>query len=240
MPEQEKQPAQPQPVQTQTSAELEATPTANAGASSIKPTIIIPPTLIAVIMSFCLAMVYGVTKEPIAEAKRADKLDKLRTVMPQFDNNPLDLEEKLSEADLGKPGSVFKYTGTVPDGVSGYGITSAVGTGYAGYFSVVFGVDAEGNITKVKILETMETPGLGSKAGLPDFIDQFDGASLDSLDIAVTKDGGDIDAVTGATITSRAVCAAVKQGLEKFESAAPGEEEPKQVQDDNGQAGGEE
>jgi electron transport complex protein RnfG len=145
-------------------------------------------------------------------------------VMPKFDNDPLDLEQPLSDEPTGKAGNIMLYTGTVPDGVSGYGVTSAVGTGYSGYFSVVFGLDIAGNITSVKILETLETPGLGSKASQPQFIDQFEGKRLDDFKFKVTKDGGDVDAITGATITSRAVCAALEQGLEAFKEKGPGAE----------------
>lgn len=194
------------------------------GAASISPTIIIPPVAIAVIMSLLLALVYGVTEEPIYEAKRADKRDKLSAVMPAFDNDPLELEQALTDIPYGKAGNVMLYTGTVEGAATGYGITSAVGTGYSGYFSVVFGLDSEGNVNKVKILETMETPGLGSKVGEPKFIDQFNGKSLDNFNFAVTKDGGEIDAVTGATITSRAVSDAVIQGLEEY--AKPRTDEP--------------
>ncbi len=205
--------------------ETSATSLEAAGIAAINPVIIIPPVAIAVIMSFLLALVYGVTEEPIYEAKRADKRKKLSAVMPTFENDPLDLEEALTDVPAGKAGNVMLYTGTVEDGVSGYGITSAVGTGYSGYFSVVFGLDIEGNINKVKILETMETPGLGSKAGEPDFIDQFNGKDPDSFNFAVIKDGGTIDAVTGATITSRAICDAVKQGLEEYEKPRTAEPE---------------
>ncbi len=219
MPEQDERQGLPRPQEQQEESLKEAQ--ADQGASSISPAIIVPPVLIAIVMSLILAVVYGVTKEPIAEAKKADKRDKLAQVMPQFDNDPLELEQSLSETPPGEAGNVMLYTGTVPGGTSGYGITSAVGTGYSGYFSVVFGLDIEGSITSVKILETMETPGLGSKVGEPAFIDQFEGKSLGEFEFMVTKDGGDVDAVTGATITSRAVCEAVKQGLAAFDEHKP-------------------
>ena len=193
--------------------------TADAGSSSISPMIIIPPVMIAIVMSFLLAVVYGVTKGPIAEAKRKDERDKLTQVMPEFDevaNDPLDTKKSLSEEPEGKPGNIVLYTGIQGEEVSGYGMKSAVGTGYSGYFSVVFGVSPDGTVNKVKVLESMETPGLGSKAAEPDFISQLEGKKLDDFKFSVTKDGGDVDAVTGATITSRAVCEAVEQGLQQF------------------------
>jgi len=222
MPEQEELQKLPKPQDKQHEA-LEAAH-GDQGAASINPSIIWPPVVIAIGMALILAVVYGVTKVPIAEAKKADKRDKLAQVMPKFDNDPLELEQPLSDEPAGKAGNIMLYTGTVPDGVSGYGVTSAVGTGYSGYFSVVFGLDIAGTITSVKILETLETPGLGSKASQPEFIDQFKGKRLDDFKFKVTKDGGDVDAITGATITSRAVCDAVEQGLEAFEEQQPAAE----------------
>lgn len=215
MPEQEKEKLPGQ--WTDSKLDAEATPAggkkkhAPSGAATISPAIVIPPVVIAAVMGLLLALVYGVTKEPIAEAKRLDKQQKLAQVMPQFANDPLELEQQLSD-------DVMLYIGTVEDGVSGYGLTSSVNTGYSGYFSVVFGLDIEGSIERVRILESFETPGLGSKAAASPFIDQFDGKPRD-FNFKVTKDGGDIDAITGATITSRAVCDAVSQGLAAFEAA---------------------
>jgi len=186
------------------------------GPRSISPMIILPPVIIAVVMSLLLAVVNSFTEEPIAAARLADKRDKLEEVMPTFSNDPLASEYPLSETPMGKPGNVMRYTGEQDEQVSGYGITSAVGTGYSGYFSVVFGLRPDGTIEKVRILESMETPGLGSKAAEPQFIDQFNGLDPETLVIAVTKDGGEVDAITGATITSRAVCDAVVQGLEAW------------------------
>jgi electron transport complex protein RnfG len=193
------------------------------GAQTINPMIIIPPVLITAVMSLLLAVVYDVTKEPIAEAKRLDKQQKLSAVMPTFANDPLELEQVLSD-------SVTLYTGTVEGGVNGYGITSSVKTGYSGYFSIVFGMQPDGTIERVRILESFETPGLGSKAGESPFIDQFDGKHHDSFDFRVVKDGGEIDAVTGATITSRAVCDALTAGLDAFGQADLSAFEPRDIE----------
>lgn len=188
---------------------------ASSGAAAISPLIMLPPVLIAAVMGLLLAMVYAVTEEPIAEAKRLDKQKKLTEVMPRFANDPLDLEEVLSD-------SVTLYIGTVEGGVNGFGLTSSVKTGYSGYFSVVFGLHTDGTVERVRVLESFETPGLGSKAAESPFIDQFDGKPS-NFNFKVVKDGGEIDAVTGATITSRAVCDALTQGITAFEQAGAAE-----------------
>jgi len=183
----------------------------SSGAATISPLIMLPPVLIAAVMGLLLAMVYAVTEEPIAEAKRKDKQDKLTQVMPAFGNDILATEQELSE-------DVRLYVGEHEGAASGFGMTSAVKTGYSGYFSIVFGIAPDGTIERVRVLESAETPGLGSKAAESPYIDQFDGKPLD-YSFMVAKDGGEIDAVTGATITSRAVCSALSQGIGAFESA---------------------
>ena len=182
------------------------------GAAAINPGIILPPIIIAAFMALLLGLVYGVTKEPIAEAKRLDKQNKLKEVMPEFDNDVLAAETQLSE-------SVTIYTGKQGGETSGYGVTSSVTSGYSGYFSCVLGINADGTVNKVRILESAETPGLGSKAGEPEWLAQFEGQQLGSFEFKVSKDGGDVDTITGATITSRAVTDCVRNGLDAYESA---------------------
>ena len=98
-------------------------------------------------------------------------------------------------------------------------IFTAEGKGYSSTIAIMVGVDVNGAITGVKILSQQETPGLGARIEeirhgekYPWFTRQFKGKTASDA-IIVTKDGGDIDAITGATISSRAVSSAVKRGL---------------------------
>lgn len=87
----------------------------------------------------------------------------------------------------------------------GYVAECVVG-GSQGDIDLMVGVRADGTVSGVSIIKQTETAGLGAKSTQPEFSEQFKGKSGTVL---VTKDGGEIDALTGATITSRAVCAAV-------------------------------
>lgn len=87
----------------------------------------------------------------------------------------------------------------------GYVVECVVG-GSQGDIDLMIGVRTDGTVSGVSIIRQSETAGLGAKATQPEFTDQFIGKSGEVL---VTKDGGEIDALTGATITSRAVCSAV-------------------------------
>ena len=82
---------------------------------------------------------------------------------------------------------------------------------FSGTLTIMVGVSGEGQVTGVEIVKTAETSGLGANAGKPAFREQFVGASGS---VSVSKDGGAIDALTGATITSRAVCAGVNSALD--------------------------
>jgi len=95
-------------------------------------------------------------------------------------------------------------------GDSGYVVQVTPATSFSGTLSVMVGVDANGSCTGISIVATGETSGLGSNASKPAFKDQFPGVSGT---VNVTKDGGTINAITGATITSRGVCEAVTSAL---------------------------
>ena len=86
----------------------------------------------------------------------------------------------------------------------------------------MLGVNPAGEITGIYILKHLETPGLGANIERPEFTEQFKGKSLANSklvrgNLAVTKDGGDIQALTGATISPRGVVQAVNWGLKVFE-----------------------
>jgi len=85
----------------------------------------------------------------------------------------------------------------------------ATGAGYHGEISILVGLEDAETVKGVVILSQTETPGVGSRITEPDFLNQFIGVSID--DIALSQDGGLIDGLTGATISSRAVVDAVKQ-----------------------------
>ena len=90
--------------------------------------------------------------------------------------------------------------------------------GYAGNIDMLVGVDDAGIVTGVKIIKSNETPGLGLNADNPDFLNQFIGKT--EKDKIEAKD--DIQAITGATITTKAICSGVREALLKAKgSKAP-------------------
>ncbi len=198
-----------------------------AGPASIKPVLIVPVVVITLIAGVALALVHAVTAEPIAESRKREKSDALAQVMPAFANDPA--AEILPAPAPGEdgsggldPGQVRFYVGRDEGGAAtGVGIESATDQCYESGkgLSLVFGVDPEGHITGIRMLTIAETPGLGTKAKEPEFLEQFQGKGLDNFTFKVAKDGGDVDALTGATITSRGVSICLDQGLREFEAS---------------------
>lgn len=154
-----------------------------------------------------LAYVNELTKKPIAEANAKTLNDAIALVVPGFDNNPLDDAETLTMNGLHF--TIFKAT------KNGEFIGAAVQTfskGFGGALTVLVGFDAEGKIIDYSLLAHSETPGLGSKAAewfkkgnKGDII----GMNPGEAPLTVSKDGGNVDAITASTITSRAFLSAV-------------------------------
>ena len=89
----------------------------------------------------------------------------------------------------------------------------AKGKGYGGEIQTLVGIGKDFTLREITVMSNSETPGLGSKITLSSFTDQFKG--LKSGDVILSKDGGQVDAITGATISSRAVTDSVKKELDK-------------------------
>lgn len=175
----------------------------------ISPKIIVPVVLISMVSGLALAFVNSVTAERI-ELVEKNKLSKaLEEVMPGFSNDPLAEKTEKSVKDA----KLALYPIKTGERLLGHAVESSVNTGYAGEIGIIFGVKGDGSITDVKVLKNNETPGLGSKASEPAFLNQFKGKSLADFRFKVRKDGGDVQALTGATITSRAVALALDRGL---------------------------
>lgn len=170
--------------------------------------------LISAVAALALAQVADFTADPIAAAARAASLRAIRQVLPAYENEPDQDVVRLARA----PGDTLEfYRGRRGGEVTGCAFTAASQLGYSGEIVVMLGVDPAGDVTGVRMLQHAETPGLGAKYAEPERLDDYyQGHGLDDTDWRVAKDGGDLDAVTGATITGRALADAIASGLERF------------------------
>ena len=179
--------------------------------------LIVVLTLICVVAAVALAQVYAITKEPIAHEKRMELLGAIQQVVPAYTNEP-DKDEITADGRSFYPG--------FNDGLYvGAAIAVSSDKGYAGTIDALVGVDAAGEVRGVRVLSMAETPGLGSKITDPDYLRQLvykdageqTRRTLSNTDWRVRKDGGEIDQITGATISPRALTEAIRDGLTDYD-----------------------
>ncbi len=162
--------------------------------------------LICSIASLALAGVYLITLGPITKAQQARKEKAIREVIPDFDTLvPKTVRVAGSDQDV-----VLNY-GYKDSVLVGVAVETFSTRGYNGLIKIMVGFLPDGTINKIAILQQKETPGLGTKMASQTFTDQFHGRTPASYRLAVKKDGGDVDAITAATISSRAFCDAVQR-----------------------------
>lgn len=166
--------------------------------------------LICALAALALSQVDALTRGPIAAAEARARRDAVEAVLPAF--------ATLAEDTLGTAEAPVSYfVGRDVAGPTGVAFTAVSGLGYSGEIEVMVGVDPGGVVHGVRILRHAETPGLGANYAAPDVLTAFYvGHGLDDRDWRVAKDGGQVDAITGATVTGRAIADAVVKGLERY------------------------
>lgn len=169
-------------------------------------------TIISGVAGLLLAVTNNVTRGPITVAAQKEMDRSLCVVLPPFTNTPS--TDCVTIPVNNKPW-VF-YIARSNNVVSGVAVVSESSRGYGGVIRVLIGLQTSGEIYGVRILEQHETPGLGTKIEEWNFLRQFIGRGASGTQWAVTKDQGDIDAITGATISSRAVIETIRNALEVF------------------------
>ncbi len=171
-------------------------------------------TLIALGAATCLSFVYELTKKPIEISILKKKLDAIKMVVPAFTNDPDDERFKLPDSN---GDSLEIYPAKNGDSVVGYAVDTYSDKGFGGRISLMVGFKPDGTIINIRVLEQKETPGLGTKMTEPHFKDQFNGKNPDRFTLKVKKDRGQVDAITAATISSRAFCDAVQRAYNTLE-----------------------
>lgn len=163
--------------------------------------------------SAVLGGVYLITKEPIAIAQRAKQEAAIKMVLPSFDT----IETKVVATGVENEAPLtfnYAYQDSV---LVGAAIETYTNMGFSGLIRLMVGFKPDGEIVSVAVLEHKETPGLGTKMADSPFKDQFIGRNPGNFKLQVKKDGGEVDAITAATITSRAYCDALKRAYETLQ-----------------------
>ncbi len=180
-------------------------------------------TAIVAVSAGALALTYLGTRDRIVQSEHERLLRQLNALVPagRYNNDLAQdrLTLRIPELDARDPVTVYRarQSGNPVAAI----LTAVAPDGYSGDIRLLIGIEADGRLAGVRVLEHRETPGLGDKIDLDraDWILSFDGRSLsDPLPAqwTVRKDGGVFDQFAGATITPRAVVKAVRRALEYF------------------------
>jgi Na+-translocating ferredoxin:NAD+ oxidoreductase subunit G len=172
--------------------------------------------LVTTVSALALGFVYNITKEPIELAKLQKLKEAINIVVPGAAQAQVS-DEIIVPATDGSGDLIF-YEVSKDGELMGTAIKTFTNRAFSGYMSVMVGFDPEGNIIDNNVLEHKETPGLGDKTAksVSDWNEQFKGKNPGQTDLRVKKDGGDIDAITAATITARAYSDAIQRAYDTF------------------------
>ncbi|MFW6202933.1 MAG: RnfABCDGE type electron transport complex subunit G [Marinilabilia sp.] len=207
------------------------------------PNMVLTLVIITIVAGTSLGYIYKLTEEPINESRQRKQQEAIQLVVPDFDNNPAEDMYEITTDE----GETLKVFPAKKDGEEvGVAIESVSPKGYSGDVRIMVGIRPDGTIHNYAVLEHTETPGLGSKmdewfrpseeegdAGSPFFNWFFgiesggdgDNSSIVGIDpsqtdLSVSDDGGDIDAITAATISSRAFLDAVRKAWTTYTEEA--------------------
>ncbi|GAA0125050.1 RnfABCDGE type electron transport complex subunit G [Clostridium sp. ATCC 25772] len=166
--------------------------------------------IITAIAGLILSVAHSVTMGPILAKEKEEKVAAMKVILPEAEDFATVKDVEITEEILGVE------AGTKNGKNVGYCINVS-SKGYGGPINMMIGISEDGKIEGVQILSLSETPGLGSKAKEPEFIDQF--KDKEATELSVDKESGSDDkvlAISGATITSKAVTAGVNNAVKLF------------------------
>lgn len=193
---------------------------------------------ICLIAAGLLAKLNDMTKDSIAEAQALKLEEAIKEVVPAFDNNPVE-ESFTMSTDEGD--SLLVYPAKENGEIVGFAVNSFSDNGFSGNIKILVGFDVQNNVVNYAVLSHAETPGLGSemiswfkpqvqKLSFIEKLFRFEmkraeakssiiGKNPDTTKFAVSKDGGDIDAISASTITSRAFLEAVNKAYSAYKNS---------------------
>jgi len=170
--------------------------------------------VISIISSTTLGFVYELTKGPIEQAQVKKQEKAILEVVPVFDNKPMEESEVVPVKD----GELVFYTAKKAGELVGVAVKTFSDAGFSGRIVIMVGFAPDVTILNTSVLEHKETPGLGDKMSKSKskWSIQFNNKNPKEFKLSVSKDGGDVDAITASTISSRAFCEAVDLAYAEF------------------------
>lgn len=190
----------------------------------LKDTLIL--TVITLVAGGLLGLVYEITKEPIAQQEELAKQEAYQAVFEDADSFEVCVEAEDAEiaAYLAENGFTAQTVNEIMEAKDasgetlGYAINMTTSEGYGGDISFSMGVQIDGTMNGISILSINETAGLGMNAQKDEFKNQYSNKNVEAFEVTKTGASGDnqINAISGATITSNAVTGGVNAGLCAF------------------------
>lgn len=169
--------------------------------------------------AIALASVYKLTKEPIELSKKNREMSAIRSVLPPFDH----LDPKPVEIDNGLETTLVYNAYNKMNNLVGAAVQSSSNNGFNGQIVIIAGFDKNARIVNYQVISQNETPGLGAR--MADWFktnfgrQSIIGKNAATANLTVTKDGGEVDAISGATISSRAFLFAIRSAYQAFSSS---------------------
>lgn len=192
--------------------------------TSTLPNMVLSLVGICVLVSALLAYLNSITKEPIKEAQIKAKIEAIKLVAPPFENNPY-TESYILEVEGEK---VTVYPAKSKGETVGYALEVNTKNGFNGLMEFMLGIDAKGVLIDYSVLTIAETPGLGSK--IPEWFRSSANSTKGHIQdlrhlnlneeapLKVKQDGGKVDGITAATISSRAFLEAINKGYSTYKT----------------------
>ncbi len=169
-------------------------------------------TAIALISALLLGFTHLQTAERIAENRAARQRAALEVVLPEFDNDPMEEAYEIESIER-----LLFHPATFEGEPVGLAIRTYSRQAYGGELQLMVGFSPDGIITGVQVLQHSETPGLGDAITRDRFLKQFRDIDPREFDLRASVDNGDIDTITAATISTRAVADAIRRAVDAFE-----------------------
>jgi len=167
--------------------------------------------LVTLISSAAVGVVNSLTSGAIEQAKKDKQVAAIKQVVPPFDNDPM---QEADTVKLQNGSELILYPAKANGELVGTAIKTFTNNGFGGYISLIVGFNPDGTIYNYSVLEHKETPGLGSKMDTwftATGKGNITGKKPGTKGLQVSKDGGDVDAITAATISSRAFLDAINR-----------------------------
>jgi electron transport complex protein RnfG len=176
--------------------------------------------IITMASSAALGFIFKVTEQPIAKAEEYKKNLAMQLVLEDYDSIPIaTIKQVLIDKDI-----IYCFKAVKDSLFTGMAVQTFA-TGYGGPIKLMVGFRKDGSIKEIAVLGHMETAGLGDQIlkSKSDWCLQFEGVNPNDFVLKLKKDGGDVDAITGSTITSNAYCKAVQKASDAFEKVMKNE-----------------